>query len=234
MRYLLTALLLLLCAATAQAGVFVGFGQSGGSATGDFTLVQQSGVQVGSTAVTLDGVTAGSLVVVVYGDVETSTNLTCTSGTALSAVAQFTGTYVRTRVFYRVAETAGNHTYTVSGTLGGTESIWAGEFSYTGGTAVVDVYSSGLGDGVGSVSSGSITTTGSGEELVIGTVFSYAGGNTSGHQINGTAATAVYENTSGDVAVWYRLPTVTFTGAATATDPGNGYWVSGIVGFKVQ
>lgn len=54
MRYLITALLLLLCATTAPAGVFVGFGQSGGTG-GESYLGEQSTISSYFTSFTGPG-----------------------------------------------------------------------------------------------------------------------------------------------------------------------------------
>lgn len=106
------------------------------------------------------------------------------------------------------------------------------EYSYSG-TASLDQVNGGTGSST-SPSSGNITTTGT-DELVVGGYGEYTTTTSSNHQINGTAADGAL-TTGGSTAnlktaMWRKVFTSTFTGAATCTS-GNSAWICRVISFK--
>lgn len=188
-----------------------------------------------SDNVTLNSVQAGSLVVVFFysfypgGSYGT---VTCSDGTSLSECTPAVGSYEYIKAFYQLSSGAGNKTYTITGEHD-YYGVCAFEFSYAG-TCELDDQDQGYGDGVGSVATGNITTTGSGSELVIACAASYGSANLNTPRINGVAADGSLDLTigSGDGLAWYRIVSSTFTGNASCTDGDSGYWVANVISFK--
>lgn len=189
-----------------------------------------------ATAVTLDGVTAGNLIVVGFCEVKDASpsTLSCSDETSsLTAVAESDGTYVRWRFFYLLSANSGNRTYTISGGNGKVQSIIVMEFSYTGNLSLED-YSNNYADDTTSITSGNVQPSGS--SLVIGGAFSYAGGEYSSCQINGVTRDGQksYVDMSTRAPMWYRIVSSGFDGAATCTTASAGYYAASAVSFLEQ
>ena len=201
----------------------------------------QSNAKGGRTAVTLDGVTAGNLIVVGFYETKDASpsTLSCSDGTSsLTAVAESDGTYVRWRFFYLLSANSGNRTYTISGGngSGAMNSIIVMEFSYTGNLSLED-YSNNYADYTTSITSGNLQP--SGPSLVIGGAFSYAGGEYSSCQINGVTRDGqksyLDEYSVTDWApMWYRIVSSGFDGAATCTTASAGWYAASAVSFLEQ
>ena len=195
----------------------------------------QSNAKGGRTAVTLDGVTAGNLIVVGFCEVKDASpsTLSCSDGTSsLTAVAESDGTYVRWRFFYLLSANSGNRTYTISGGGKG-PSLTVMEFSYTGNLSLED-YSNNYADYTTSITSGNVQP--SGPSLVIGGAISYAGGEYSSCQINGVAYDGLksYVDLTDWPPMWYRIVSSGFDGAATCTTASAGYYAASAVSFLEQ
>jgi len=196
----------------------------------------QSNAKGGRTAVTLDGVTAGNLIVVGFCEVKDASpsTLSCSDGTSsLTAVAESDGTYVRWRFFYLLSANSGNRTYTISGGNGSVQSIIVMEFSYTGNLSLED-YSNNYADYTTSITSGNVQPSGS--SLVIGGAFSDGGGEYSSCQINGVTRDGQksYEDMSTWAPMWYRIVSSGFDGAATCTTASAGWYAASAVSFLEQ
>ena len=196
----------------------------------------QSNANGGSSTVTLNGVTAGNLIVVGYSEAKDASpqTLSCSDGTStLTAVAEADGTYVRWRFFYLLSANSGNRTYTVSGANGEVQNTIAMEFSYTG-TISFEDYSNNYADGSTSISSGNVQPTG--YSVVIGGAFSVEGGDYSSCQINGVTRDGQksYIDSALWPPMWYRIVTTGFDGAATCTTSDAGYWTASAVSFREQ
>lgn len=231
-KLLLSILAILLCVSFADAQIIsISKKKAGGGTTGTITYVQSNSIN-GSDSVTLTGVTAGNLIVVVYLQTNAETDLTCSDGTSsLTAVTPGNGTYVSVQFFYLLSANGGNMTYTIANESGSGTYTAAYEFSYTG-TIGYDTENHNLGDGEGSITTGNITTGGD-TAVVIAAANTYAGGDITSQQIAGNAATAIIDSPVGNVSIWYRIGAVS-NGQATATDPDAGYWGAQIVSFKVD
>lgn len=195
----------------------------------------QSNANGGAATVTLDGVTAGNLIVVGFYEVKDASpsTLSCSDGTSsLTAVAESDGTYVRWRFFYLLSANSGNRTYTISG-CGNGPSLTVMEFSYTGNLSLED-YSNNYADLTTSITSGNVQP--SGPSLVIGGAFSYAGDEYSSCQINGVAYDGLksYADLTSWPPMWYRIVTSGFDGAATCTTASAGYYAASAVSFLEQ
>lgn len=203
-----------------------------GGSTGTITYVK-SASNNGADNVTLTGVTAGNLVVVVFMESEqTGDTLTCSDGTSsLTNVTNGNGTYTVVQFFYILSANGGDRTYTISGENGSAIFTAAYEFSYTG-TISYDTQNHNLGDGTGSITTGNITTGGD-TAVVIVAANSYAGGDLTSQQIGGQSPTAIIDSPAGNLSIWYRIGAVS-NGQGTATDPSSGYWTAQIVSFKVD
>ena len=196
----------------------------------------QSNANGGAATVTLDGVTAGNLIVVGFYEVKydaSPSTLSCSDGTSsLTAVAESDGTYVRWRFFYLLSANSGNRTYTISGGGKG-PSLTVMEFSYTGNLSLED-YSNNYADYTTSITSGNVQP--SGPSLVIGGAISYAGGEYSSCQINGVAYDGLksYVDLTDWPPMWYRIVSSGFDGAATCTTASAGWYAASAVSFLEQ
>lgn len=228
-KLLLSILAILLCASFADAQIIsIAKKKAGGGTTGTITYVQ-SNYSNGADNVTLTGVTAGNLIVVVYLQDGAETDLTCSDGTSsLTAITPGNGTYTTVQFFYLLSANSGDRTYTIANESG---YVAAYEFSYTG-TIGYDTENHNLGDGEGSITTGNITTGGD-TAVVIAAACSYAGGDLTSQQIAGNSPTAIIDSPVGNVSIWYRIGAVS-NGQATATDPDAGYWGAQIVSFKAD
>ena len=231
-KLLLSILAILLCASFADAQIIsIAKKKAGGGTTGTITYVQSNSSN-GADNVTLTGVTAGNLIVVVYLQTGVETDLTCSDGTSsLTAVTPGNGTYVSVQFFYLLSANGGDMTYTIANESGDGTYTAAYEFSYTG-TIGYDTENHNSGDGEGSITTGNITTGGD-TAVVIAAANSYAGGDITSQQIAGSAPTAIIVSPVGNISIWYRIGAVS-NGQATATDPDAGYWGAQIVSFKVD
>lgn len=99
------------------------------------------------------------------------------------------------------------------------------------GVAVFDIHGSGSGVGT-SMASGSITTTGGANAIVVGTAKNYQPQNFSAFQIGGVNADGYTINSGALSGVWYRLPTSNLTGVTATATGGSGKWVARIVAIK--
>ena len=200
------------------------------------THVQGAGSETpsgSSGAVTLNGITAGNLIVVFVrwesGDATPSVSDGTTTFTAGTKKFQspLYGQY-----FYLLSANSGNKTITA--TMGATRDwihVFAVEFHATGAWAF-DTSAIDGGSGT-TINSGNINTTGT-EEVVFGMYGTGGVGTTSSEQINGVAATedATYSPT-GNSSVWYRILSATFSGGAASATVASQNWVCAVVAFKV-
>lgn len=193
---------------------------------------QNGATGVSSDSITINGVTAGNLIVFYAtwngsngGTVDVSDGTTTFQKGTL--VAQ--STVVWGQMFYLLSANGGNKTYTIT---------WSTDVDYPGmtvsefnasGAWSFDAQNTGSASST-SISTGNISTSGTSEVV-------YAGqGNDGGYspsspQINGSAGT-VPNYGAGSDRVWYRLLSATFSnGAATATITTSP-WVCNVIAFK--
>ncbi len=201
----------------------------------NFTYVN-SGVNNGEVYVTLNGVTAGNLIVVFFYGAYPSppSNITCSDGTStLQKATLSNGTYATAQIFYILSSVAsGNVTYTISDDTGSEPATFAYEFSYTG-TIALDQENHNAADSGTSYTTNSITTTGgSNSQLMIAGISHYGGGTLSAQSIAGTGASGIIESTGETATTFYRIVTANTNGAGTATASSGGYWAGQIVSFK--
>jgi len=195
----------------------------------------QSNVSDGSNTITLPGVTAGSLIVLwaKWEGSAANSNISVSDGTSSFVIGSLgsLGTSVPNGQFaYLLSSSSGNKTYTVTFPSGADYlRLRVAEFSYTG-TAAIDAQNVN-GATSSAVTSGNITTSYA-NAVVLGAYSEYSIEAPSGQQISGVAAAGVIGAAGTYTQMWYRLPTATFTGAATETLSGSGDWVSGIIAFK--
>lgn len=236
------AILVVAWAATIEVPEAVGrtviIGQSSppsGGSNPNFTYVKSNSAS--DITVQLTGVTAGNLVVVFFSASYASppTNITCSDGTStLQKANTSNGTYQVGQWYYILASVAsGDVTYTISNNEGTAAFTAVYEFSYTG-TISLDQQSTNSGDGNGSITSGSVTTTGgTNSQLMMAGGGAYGGGGSlSAQSIAGTGGTGIIEGTGEAASSWYRIVTANTTGAGTMTDSGTGYWVAQLITFK--
>lgn len=195
-------------------------------------LVQQNVANAAS--VSLNGVTAGNLIVVCHSETLSgeSGTLSCSDGTStLNSVAASTGDFVRVQIFYLLSANSGNRTYTVTGSGGFAYSTLVMEFSHTGSISMED-YSNNSGYETSSISSGNVQPTG--YSVVVAVANDYIGNTMSNWQVNGVAADGYqsYNDLRSWAHMWYRVVSSSFDGAATATLSDVGYWAASAAVFR--
>lgn len=195
-----------------------------------FSIVQAVVDDGNNNTVSLTGVTAGNLIVVLYLNVSypATTSTSCSDGTSsLTAANIVVGDFQTVSIFFLSSANSGNRTYTV--TRNGTvsyERVTALEFSKAG---TISIAAQNGASGVdGTISSNSISA--SSGNLLIGAVISYAG-EISTLRFEGTTPDADYSSSPGGALGGASRLTLSsgFSGSYTAT--GGGYWSSKIVAF---
>lgn len=209
-----------------------------------FSLVQSESIgqtindPLSSIPITLNGVGAGNLIVLLLKYEGATTTSSVSDGTSsLTALTEkaHSNDDVRCRIFYLLSANSGNKTYTV--TLGAARDWWrvhVWEFAHGGSISFDTEPSGGGGAGTGtSASSGNMTTTGT-SELAIAMYGEYSASTLSSLAINGQAADgSISDDPLGTLtASWYEIFGGTFTGAATVTLSGSSAWVVVAAAFK--
>jgi hypothetical protein len=197
-----------------------------GGGANSFTFIQSNGA-TDTTSVTLDGVTAGNLIVVWCGSQTGGAPTVISDGTSSFTLCTAVNNF---RFGYLLSANSGNRTYTFT-TASGYETIVVAEFSYTGDISF-DQQNTNTTESA-SASSGDITTTGT-AELVVGgiAVTTYPAVTYSSYQINDIAADDEDENADYG-AMWWKTFTETFTGDAITTISSSSIYYSAIISFKL-
>lgn len=204
-----------------------------------FTFVQR-GVASNTNVVTLTGVTAGNLIVVVTRHEGAATTLTCSDGTtsltAGNKVSHSNGD-LHGQMFYLLSANGGNVTYTISyGAARTFKSIIAEEHSYSGGTISLDTQAAGAYGTGTAIASNNITTTGT-DELVVGGGVTYTNAATpSAWLVNGGAPDQSYWTGVGNstpIGIASKKFTSTFTGNVSASISGSDAWGALMMAFKI-
>lgn len=200
-----------------------------------FTFVQ-SNVSNSSDTITLNGVTAGNLIVLWAKWEEASVNdsVSVTDGTSTLANGwsiHYGDSTPSGQFAYLLSANSGNRTYTVTWPDSASfKRLRIAEFSYTGGTISMDTQN-GNGSTGSSCSSANITTTGT-DELCFGGYSEYTSAVLSSWDIGGSG----YDGTVGGASLaqmWYKAFSGTFTGQASANMSISGEWVCNIISFKI-
>lgn len=199
-------------------------------------LVRANSVN-GATSVTLNGVTAGNLVVVWVKWEGSSSNASASISDGTSSLTMTTlgsvGTSSPNGQFgYILSSVAsGNVTYTATvPTGGGFINIVAMEFQCDAGVPIYDTDNVGGSASGDPVSTANITTTGY-DELVIGACGEFSGWTFVAGTINGANAAPIVSANS-QTATWYANFSAPFTGAATADISAAGAIIVGVIAFK--
>lgn len=235
--------------ATASVKTVNGLATSGGGGgASSFTITQTEGEEASGSATTIaavvEGVAAGSLIVVYVTHEGAATTITVSDGDAYTARTKVTasaaGNDLHGQFFYILTSSSGDRTITATfAAARAFRSITAVVATYTG-AAAYDTEPSGGGTSGSStaINSGNFTTTGT-VGLIVGGYGPYSGNTTSAPLINGVAAGAA-KTANDDISdpynagalIWARVTSGTFTGAASATLGGSDVWMCNAVAFK--
>lgn len=220
---------------------------SSGGGGGPYTFVKSQGNVFESPGTTMTNilptVTAGNLIVIQVKHEGAPTTLTISDGTtsftAATKVNHSSG-QLSQQFFYLLSSVAsGTVTYTC--TLGAArdfKAMIAWEFDPTG-TAAFDTEPSGGGSSGngGTLTSGNMTTTAN-DTVCLGAYAEFSSDSFTTMQINGVAAAGVRASDNSTTTTqtracsWYRIPTATFTGAATGTGVVADDWIINAIAFK--
>lgn len=225
-------------------GVVVAGGGGGGG--GPFAFVKSAGARADSSTtsitVQLTTVTAGNVIVLHAKHEGSPTTITVSDGTTSFTAAtkvNHGNNDLSGQFFYLLSSVAsGTVTYTVTfAAARGFRGVVVMEFTRTG-TAAFDTEPTGGGSSGtgGTITSGNMTTSVA-DSLVLGGYSNYGSESLATIQINGVNAGGIRgdDGATGDPQTahcqWYRIPTATFTGAATATGI-TGDWIINAIAIK--
>lgn len=204
----------------------------------EFVQAGVSAVTATSTrTVTLNGVTAGNLIVAVVFWEGPTTTVSVSDGTSSFTVGNagvnpdtIDGEWdIRQCVAYLLSANSGNKTYTLTlGAARQTVALHVLEFSGDHDWSLDGQASYGYGRGT-TETSGSLTTTGT-NVVCVGWGRMWASGGYSSQTIGGSTATEATDNGGYSGYTAYRIATLS-SGTAVATS-SNQYWLSGLVAFN--
>lgn len=221
-------------------------GGGGGGGGGPFVFVKSVGTRNSGSGTTLTAqlltVTAGNVIIAWVKHEEAPTTLTVSDGTSTFTPAtkvNHGNNDLSSQFHYLLASVAsGTVTYTATfAAAKGFRSFVVFEFDPTA-TAAFDTEPTGGGasGSGGTLSSGNMTTTVN-DGLVLGAYGNYGSETFTTMAINGVAAAGIQGDDGSTTtsqtggAVWYRIPTATFTGAATGTGV-TGSWILNAIAIK--
>jgi len=198
-----------------------------------------SGTPHTSLAITVNGITAGNLIVVWVGWEDVNGTTSVSDGTSMltpgTKKKDDSGGGAYGQFFYLLSANGGNKTYTASFSASTNYSrIAVMEFSSYDKVWSFDAENVGGGYG-SSTASGNITTSGT-DEVVVGGFSHYQPNTTTNESINGVAATEPsYSPLGGQYSsVWYRLLSSTFLNGNASASTTAQYWVNNIIAFKAD
>ena len=199
-----------------------------------FTFIQSNISASTSSTITLNGVTAGSLIVLVAKQATDIDPITGVSdGTdAFTAATQVTvNGGMSAQIWYLLESTSGNKTYTVSFPVGAASTrLIVAEFGYTG-TVSYDDDNTGSGNSA-AAATGNITASG-GNNLLFASSTPWSGLTPSNWDINDEAFHGRIEvNTT--MHGWYLFTDATGTMNASNDWSGSDYWLTELISFKLS
>lgn len=201
-----------------------------------FTLNTSGATASGGGGTTIDkaltGILADDFVFVVCGNLSSNTMTVSDGTTSFTAATVRSNNTIRFQAFYLLASVAtGNVTYTCTfGASSSSRDISVYVFTPTATPSFDQEASTGSATGT-SLTSGNVTTTGT-DEIVFGAGYNDNTSIYSAQQINSVAADGTTSQ-PGEVSIWYRVVTATFTGQATATIATSSRWICTVTAFKI-